>query len=162
MNLFLHYFQRYFKSRWHFHAQVCIGLYGSVKIILRYLRSNVFAFLFRFAENNLSLYTVNRCLKTLPNICRIALALMKGLYYTYFNLFNHFAGQSRQFNFMNFMILVSKLKIYKSEWNNIPVAVNMIIEEIEYYLEIEEYVSTITIGRRNTLGKWSPIYNIRI
>ena len=32
-------------------------------------------------------------------------------------------------------------------------------KNLKYYLKIDEYISTISIGKEKTLGKWSSIYN---
>ena len=34
------------------------------------------------------------------------------------------------------------------------------VAKLKNNLEMEEYVTTITIGRNTTLGKWSQIYNL--
>ena len=60
---------------------------------------------------------------------------------------------------VNYIILIVKHEIYKSKWNNSKVTLQKIIEKLKYYLKIDEYISTISIGREKTLGKWSPIYN---
>ena len=60
---------------------------------------------------------------------------------------------------MNYIILV-KYEIYKHKWTKNVINFQTIITKLKKNLEIEEYVSTITIGNKTTLGKWSQIYNL--
>ena len=61
---------------------------------------------------------------------------------------------------MNYIILVTKYEIYKHKWTKNVINFQTIITKLKKNLEIEEYVSTITIGNKTTLGKWSQIYNL--
>ena len=60
---------------------------------------------------------------------------------------------------VNYIFLIVKHEIYKSKWSKTKVTLNKIIGKLKYYLQIEEYINTISFGREKTLGKWSPIYN---
>ena len=60
---------------------------------------------------------------------------------------------------VNYIIMVTKHEIYKSKWYKKKVALGNIIKKQQYYLHIEEYANTVSIGKEKTLGKWSPIYH---
>ena len=59
---------------------------------------------------------------------------------------------------VNYIFMLTKHEIYKSKWQK-KVTLENIIKKLQYYLQIEEYVNTVSIGRGKTLGKWSPIYH---
>ena len=60
---------------------------------------------------------------------------------------------------VNYIFIIVKHDIYKSKWNKSKVTLKKILEKLKYYLQIDEYIDTISIGREKTLGKWSPIHN---
>ena len=60
---------------------------------------------------------------------------------------------------VNYIFLIAKHEIYKSKWTKTKVTLNKIIGKLKYYLKIDEYVNTISVGKEKTLGKWSPIYH---
>ena len=60
---------------------------------------------------------------------------------------------------VNYITMVTKHEIYKNKWTNKGIYTQSIVLKLKKNLEIEEYVSTITIRRKTTLGKWSQIYN---
>ena len=69
-------------------------------------------------------------------------------------------GNPKNSILMNYIIMVTKYEIYKSKWTKKAINTQSILAKLKNNLEMEEYVTTITIGRNTTLGKWSQIYNL--
>ena len=51
---------------------------------------------------------------------------------------------------VNYIFLIVKHEIYKSKWNKSKVTLQKILEKLKYYLKIDEYISTISIGKEKT------------
>ena len=68
-------------------------------------------------------------------------------------------GNPKNSALVNYITMATKHEIYQNKWTNKGINTQSIILKLTKNLEIEEYVSTITIGRKTILGKWSQIYN---
>ena len=81
----------------------------------------------------------------------------------FFSIMTYRGGQLKQSPensiIVNYIIMVTKHEIYKSKWYKKKVTLGNIIKKLQYYLQIEEYVNTVSIGKEKTLGIWSPIYH---
>ena len=76
------------------------------------------------------------------------------------NTINIILGINKYPVLAHYIFIIVKHEIYKSRWTGKRVNIHTIQFTLKEYLKIEEYLSTISYGKENTLGKWSPIYNL--
>ena len=61
---------------------------------------------------------------------------------------------------INYIFLITKHEIYKSEWNRNNINLIKMKKILKYHMNFDIYLGTVRNSLPKTLGKWSSIYYV--